>query len=69
MYSSMVAAPPSHVYIPKQAFNQWLCRVLVAGLYPGGPYARKLLCVELLNALLDTWPFEESGAGSTSDGR
>ncbi|KAG1680341.1 hypothetical protein FOA52_015431 [Chlamydomonas sp. UWO 241] len=50
-----------------QGFSQWLCRTLVAGLYPGGPYARKLLCVELLNAVLDTWP-PGGATGGTAGG-
>ncbi|GAX83456.1 hypothetical protein CEUSTIGMA_g10881.t1 [Chlamydomonas eustigma] len=38
-----------------EAFMHWTCKVLVSGLYPGGPYARKLMCVELLNTVLDCW--------------
>ena len=48
-----------------QGFMQWACRTLVSGLYPGGPYARKLLCVELLNAVLDCWA---TAGGATRPG-
>ena len=48
-----------------QGFMQWACRTLVSGLYPGGPYARKLLCVVLLNAVLDCWA---AAGGATRPG-
>ena len=50
---------------------QWATKVLVAGLYPGAPCARKILAVELLNAVLEVWGPQtgtRSGTGRTGDG-
>jgi hypothetical protein len=39
----------------QQDFMQWLCRFLLGCMYPGAPYERKYLAMELLNMLLEAW--------------
>jgi hypothetical protein len=46
-----------------------MLQVLISGLYPGGPYARKLMCVELLNVVLDCWIQPSESSGPSKPGR
>ena len=50
-----------------EAFMVWLVSQLIAGCYPGSPYARKRFCIQVLNCTLKAWP-GAGGALALKDG-
>ena len=52
------------------AWTRWLVRTLLASTYPGSPYERKYMALDLLNAVAETWdPSEtEAAAAATTTG-
>ena len=44
------------------SFTEWLTRTLVRSAYPGAPYERKYMALDVLNAVAETW-----GVGRVSD--
>ena len=53
-------------------WTRWLVRTLLASSYPGAPYERKYMALDLLNAVAETWGMMTgdavSGGGSSSTG-
>jgi len=45
-----------------EAFMEWFVCQLVAGCYPGSPYARKRFCMQVLHCTLQAWPVAEGAA-------
>ena len=43
-------------------FTEWLVRLALASAYPGAPYERKYMALDVLNAVAETW-----GVGRVSD--
>jgi len=39
-----------------ESFLRWLSSFLLSSLYPSAPYERKIMALDLLNAMLETWP-------------
>ncbi|MEW5307274.1 MAG: hypothetical protein WDW36_009681 [Sanguina aurantia] len=48
-------ASRDEVLARQQSFMQWLTRHLVLGLYPGGPFARKALALDLMGEVMTLW--------------
>ena len=44
------------------AWTRWLVRTLLASTYPGSPYERKYMALDLLNAVAETWDPSETEA-------
>lgn len=47
-------------------WSRWLVRMLLASAYPGAPYERKYMALDLLNAVAETWG---PGVDDRSDGK
>lgn len=50
--TSQTSKPPPVALSP---LPQWLTRHLVLGLYPGGPFARKALALDLMGEVMTIW--------------
>ena len=47
-------------------WTRWLVRTLLASSYPGAPYERKYMALDLLNAVAETWGVGGGGGGAES---
>ena len=45
-----------------EAFMEWFVCQLVAGCYPGSPYARKRFCMQVLSCTLEAWPVADGAS-------
>ena len=48
------------------AWTRWLVRTLLASTYPGSPYERKYMALDLLNAVAETWDPSETEAAAAA---